>query len=750
MSHARARGKIPRSAAVTRLSPRMSTTARKRHAAFQPMSANEVWEFGGWGSSRIIDPGSGYAQTPLLIDYRKERESHDEHALGQWRATAICGNDITSSCFYVTGLVASSGGGKLSFVSLALVAVVLYLYRRVYAEVVTALPLNGGCYNVMLNATVKSVASLAACLTVVSADSAVSYAKTLFPELNNYAGVIGLLAIFATLVVVGLTESATVALGIFIIHVTTLSILTIAAVVHLAGDTSVLHANWTSDDPAFTAPDVTRAIFYGFSAGLLGLSGFESSANFVEEQKPGVFPKTLRNMWCIVSFFNPVLCFLSIAVVPLADVADPSKSAAVLSLLGKRAAGRWLEVLVAIDAMMVLSGAVLTAYVGSMGLIRRLTLDRLLPAFLGQTNKWRGTLHWIAIVFFAVCSSMFVVLKGDTKSLGGVYTISFLSVMALFACGNLLLKYKRGQLHRSHKAWWGSVLLALFATLAGLVGNMIMPEQGKENIKYFAIYYSSAQVLMLLMLYRVRLLRMVYNMLSKNLRKRTSRALRKGGERPPLRARDESEKLVDGDGEASKSAPLLSPNDAAFTSPGRGPPSDSSGGALDDDAISERGIGLDLANSVQDVDENGLGRQPADSGCLSFLRVVTRALGNQIRSFSSQPIVFFTSSCNISKILKSLAYVRDNEASRWVMVVHCCPTEDDIPDDFVEQVSVLDQAFPKLRVDSVVVLADFSPDLVVYLSNELSVPQNYMFISAFSRRFQFRVHEFGGVRMITH
>ena len=40
---------------------------------------------------------------------------------------------------------------------------------------------------------------------------------------------------------------------------------------------------------------------------MLGISGFESSSNFVEEQKEGVFPKTLRNMWLAVSFFNPMM-----------------------------------------------------------------------------------------------------------------------------------------------------------------------------------------------------------------------------------------------------------------------------------------------------------------------------------------------------------------------------------------------------------------------------------------------------------
>ncbi len=52
--------------------------------------------------------------------------------------------------------------------AMALVAATLYLFRRVYGEAVTALPLNGGAYNVLLNTTSKGTASLAACLTILS------------------------------------------------------------------------------------------------------------------------------------------------------------------------------------------------------------------------------------------------------------------------------------------------------------------------------------------------------------------------------------------------------------------------------------------------------------------------------------------------------------------------------------------------------------------------------------------------------
>lgn len=74
-------------------------------------------------------------------------------------ATAICGNDIPSSCLYVPAL-AIIYSGKWAPLVLLLVAGVLYLYRAIYAEVVGALPLNGGAYNALLNTTSKFRASI--------------------------------------------------------------------------------------------------------------------------------------------------------------------------------------------------------------------------------------------------------------------------------------------------------------------------------------------------------------------------------------------------------------------------------------------------------------------------------------------------------------------------------------------------------------------------------------------------------------
>jgi amino acid transporter len=635
----------------------------------------------------------------------------------------------------VTGLAASSGGGKWCFVSLGIVSLVLYLYRRVYSEVVSALPLNGGSYNLMLNTTTKTMASVAACLSlvsytataVVSADSAFSYAQSSFwPGANMYLAVIGLLGIFALLNLLGLTESAKVALAIFLVHMGTLTVLAVAGIVKLSKDTSVLRANWAAPLPEAAQGSVALAIYFGFSSGMLGVSGFETASNFVEEQQPHTFGKVLRNMWFSVSLFNPLLAFLSVAIVPIETVVDPAYSASILGSLAEAAAGKWLKLLVAIDAVMVLSGSVLTAYVGVMGLARRLALDRLLPRFMLTTNKLRGTNHWIIIPFFLLCSSMFALLKGNTKSLGGVFTIAFLCVMSLFALGNLILKYKRGRLPRTDKAWWGSVVVALLMTVAGVAGNIALPGQGILNLKYFALYFSVAMSLVLAMQHRGKIYEVLFKLLDKNLRSRKARARQAA--------------TGSGGGDASIQGPDL-------------------GIASNNSNNSSRQAPLLLEASVEDgyggptSTSTSTATASSSSGCcIPVLEWGVRRLRAKVKEINTQSVVFFTRTCAVEGMNKAVQYLRDNEQAHHLLMVHCCASRDEIPRDFFSHVHVLDQCYPKLEIEAVVVLEAFCPDLIHHLAlpSALGVPPNFMFITAPSRDFAFPINQFGGVRIVTH
>jgi amino acid transporter len=432
--------------------------------------------------------------------------------LNQWLATGICGNDISSSCLYVSA-IAAVFAGVLAPVVLLAVVVLLYLYKKVYTEVVEALPLNGGTYNCLLNSTSKFAAALAACMTilsyiataVISSKTAVEYIHTIFPTFSVIEGTILVLCIFAVLAIIGITESAVVALTIFIFHMSALTAFCVLGLVSLPSDFHIFKGNLATLP---VGEDLSVAVCLGFSAALLGISGFESSANFVEEQDVGVFRKTLRNMLITVAVFNPLISVLSLNLLPLDKIVLHKDY--LLSEMAHIMGGNTFKLIIVIDAAAVLSGAVLTSFVGVTGLVQRMALDQCLPQFLLKKNR-RGTSHRIIISFFVLCSSILLVTRGNLLSLAGVYTISFLGVMTLFGIGNILLKLRRKELKRTYRAGWMTILVAITATSLGMMGNVIIDY---KNLLYFMHYFVPTVFLVVLMYMRIPILRTILQVLN--------------------------------------------------------------------------------------------------------------------------------------------------------------------------------------------------------------------------------------------
>jgi len=432
--------------------------------------------------------------------------------LNELASTAISGNDISSSCLYVSAL-AITYSGQYAWISLLMVGVVLFLFRKIYGEVVGALPLNGGAYNALLNTTSKSIASLAAALTllsymataVISANEAIHYAHVLVHSLPIIVTTICLLGVFMMLSIIGIGESSKVAIFIFIFHLISLTILSSFTIYFLfqEGFDNLLANNAME----VKGGSISVALFFGFSAAMLGISGFESSANFVEEQEKGVFPKTLRNMWIVVTVFNPLMAFLALAVLPMSGIEQNQE--ALLSHLGYVSGGNWLSTLISVDAALVLSGAVLTSFVGVSGLVERMTLDRVLPPFLLKKNK-RGSSYRISIAFFLLCVSILMITQGKLSAVAGVYTIAFLSVMALFGIGNILLKLRRRNLPRPEKSSWLALFIAIASVIAAIIGNAIL---NPAYLGVFFEYFIPTILLIAIMLNRTLLLKSLLSLI---------------------------------------------------------------------------------------------------------------------------------------------------------------------------------------------------------------------------------------------
>ncbi len=455
-------------------------------------------------------------QQDEVVHFNKpELKKHEK--LGELAATAISGNDISSSVLYVSAL-AIAFAGQYAWITLSIVALVLFFFRKIYGEVVGALPLNGGAYNALLNTTSKRMSSIAATLTllsymataVISANEAIHYLFHLLHIHDNtqiILGTIVLLGIFAGLAIMGIKESAKVAIFIFLFHLTVMTALIISLGIYVAQHgLDVFSENWHAP---VKYGKIYMAIFFGFAASMLGISGFESSANFVEEQKPGVFPKTLRNMWIVVSILNPLMALLALAVVPI-DGVDKNT---LLIQLSETSAGTWLAYFISIDAFLVLSGAVLTSYIGVTGLLERMTLDRIMPNYFLKKNS-RNASYRIILFFFALSVSVLVITNGKVTTLAGVYTISFLSVMLLFVIGNILLKVKRKHLPRPERAPWFGIFVAFSAVSIALLGNIIMKPENPDdptNWVVFIMYFFPALIFVMVMLNRTMLLKLLLN-----------------------------------------------------------------------------------------------------------------------------------------------------------------------------------------------------------------------------------------------
>jgi amino acid transporter len=494
---------------------RVDTPSQLRQRFIQIQVVDQRFKEPSWMHPNIGGEAQHVPGPEDELEAIRERLEHAQGHLTEWPATAISGNDILSSVLFTAGLTVAQAG-KLAPVSQILVVIVVYCFRWVFEEVMSAVPLNGGCYNGILNSSSKRAASVAAAFSmlsylatgVVCGVSAFNYMNDSLVEIPVAECTIAMLGAFALLCLLGIAESAFVALIFFLIHVFTLTLLTVACVVYVAQHPSIFADNMRTDLPDVTmfgsavGGNVFTAVFLGYGVALLSVTGFESSSQYVEEQAPGVFPKTLRNMWFLSSLYNIIFTFLSLAVVPLDEISTNKDT--LLAYMGRVSAGRWLEVLVSVDAFIVLAGAVLTSYVGINGLVQRLAIDRVLPHFLLIKNSWRNSNHYIILSYFVLASSLVMILNADTTALSGVFAFAFIGVLASFAMACLLLKFNREEIPRDRRTSWLNAIFCLLMVLVGVLSNAC---SDTTALKYFVIYFAAVAFVIFVMLERVGMLK---------------------------------------------------------------------------------------------------------------------------------------------------------------------------------------------------------------------------------------------------
>ncbi|TKA55927.1 hypothetical protein B0A53_01626 [Rhodotorula sp. CCFEE 5036] len=113
-----------------------------------PQLANE-WEFSGWGSVRFLELDADEIEAAARRrDEEKKRDGHD--SLGAWLASGVAGVAVAGSPLYAfPSLVAVAG--VYSPISLLIATLLLAFWRPIMADLAAALPISGANYAYLLN-----------------------------------------------------------------------------------------------------------------------------------------------------------------------------------------------------------------------------------------------------------------------------------------------------------------------------------------------------------------------------------------------------------------------------------------------------------------------------------------------------------------------------------------------------------------------------------------------------------------------
>lgn len=389
------------------------------------------------------------------------------NTLPWWMAAGLVGADIGTSVFYSTGVLFPLVGFAAPFFVTA-VAVIMWLFKTTYQEGCSVSPLNGGAYAMALQTVGRRAALVVGSLIILSylataVVSALSGALYLGSLWGGYSAAwqIGVVAavpvvFFAVLNLFGLKESTKVVVGIAAFHFTMLVIMDIWGL-WLAFTQG---AHW---DRLWTGVQALppQAIVLGFAAAFLGITGFESAAQIVEEIE-GPPHQSIRKIYVLivslVSFTSPLSSMLCLVL--LSDAQVQQYKSAFLSGLAMVQGGQPMLLLLVANACLTLFAAVNTAFAAATGLMTTMGKQGNLPGLV--LTQWTKRVPaftgypFVILPFMSLCMLILAVFPGNVDRLGEIYGMAFLGVMIAYCGGVVMLRLRQpAKVARSaYKSTW--------------------------------------------------------------------------------------------------------------------------------------------------------------------------------------------------------------------------------------------------------------------------------------------------------
>jgi hypothetical protein len=95
-----------------------------------------------------------------------------------------------------------------------------------------------------------------------------------------------------------------------------------------------------------------------------------------------------------------------------------------------------------------------------------------------------------------------------------------------------------------------------------------------------------------------------------------------------------------------------------------------------------------------------------------------------------------------------MLYIQQNEHTNRIKLVHVTNDTTSVSEKLRRDIVLLDEAYPDIDVEFVVLPGTFGPDLIQQLSREWNIPPNFMFIGCPGEGLPHSLAELGGVRVI--
>ncbi len=407
--------------------------------------------------------------------------------LGWYLAAGIVGADIGTSVFYSTGIIMPHVGFAAPLFVL-LVVLALWLFKATYQEGTSVSPLNGGAYTMVLQTVGRRAALVVGSLTilsylataVVSALSGSLYLSSLWPESPWPLWQIALVAAvpivgFAMLNLFGLKESAKLVFAISAFHFAMLLVMDVWGL--YVALTQGAHWERLATGIGTITP---MGALLGLATAFLGITGFESAAQIVEELESPAWrsiQKVYLAIVLLVTFTSPITSML--CIVMLSDAQLVTYKDNLLSGLAYVLGGQPLLVLLVMNAMLTLFAAVNTAFAGATGLMTTMGKQGNLPPIV--LHQWTKKIQsfkgypYVALPFMALSTLMLVALPGAVNQLGEVYGMAFLGVMVSYSVGVILLRlYQPHKIARSPYLAKSIKLIGKDIPIAALVGGVLL------------------------------------------------------------------------------------------------------------------------------------------------------------------------------------------------------------------------------------------------------------------------------------